>query len=295
MLLGTIISFLLLLSNVLVRAFPSKPPFSSSSSIIKKTIHNQHHDASDTSDNLSAIFSQTDAPFLALITERGSCDSDEALSTQLEILKDAIGTQKIHLVSVRINMESSKDRVLYLIENLLRYVDHCGSKCRVVVSSDWIDAAVEAKAHGVHVKETHRHLIPEIRTKYQQAGLKEPIIGTSTHSIESALDALSADYNPDYFFCGTCYYSESHPEKGLEELEGPELPGQVLNALRSKGMVHSPVLAIGGIDATNCHVPVRHGASGVAAIRGVLQSPNPVQSVEDIITRMTKVFVNEEV
>jgi thiamine monophosphate synthase len=89
---------------------------------------------------------------------------------------------------------------------------------QVVVSSDWVSAAVEAKAHGVHVKEMHRHLMQDIRRKLGG----EPLIGTSAHSVESAVSAFEI-HRPDYIFVGTCYATQSHPGKIV--LEGPELPG----------------------------------------------------------------------
>ena len=81
-------------------------------------------------------------------------------------------------------------------------------------------------------------------------------------------------------------------------MEGPELPGQVVVALKKqvclngKDGAHSrtlpspppPVLAIGGIDVTNCHEPVQtFGANGIAAIRAVLKAENPGQIVDSII------------
>lgn len=147
--------------------------------------------------------------------------------------------------------------------------------------------AAEAKVHGVHVKESHRQCIPEIR---KQLG-PSVIIGTSAHSIESACAAYR-DYQVDYLLVGTCFVTESHPEKDSTQLEGPELPGNVVQALKELSLVllvsknhsktHSkthppPVLAIGGIDASNCHIPIQFGADGVATIRAVLYTSTSLE------------------
>ena len=183
----------------------------------------------------------------------------------------------------------------------------------VVLSSDWIQTALECRAHGVHVKESHRHLIPSIREQWHHrrryylrhspsssssaaaAALpmrpRRLLIGTSAHSVESALNAWD-HYQPDYYFVGTCYMTKSHPEKtSQDDLEGPALPGQVARALSKRTQQQQapaslsllprpplpppPVLAIGGIEPNNCAEPIRFGAQGVATIRVVLQALDP--------------------
>eukprot|EP00536_Pseudo-nitzschia_multiseries_P016540 jgi/Psemu1/292580/fgenesh1_pg.1138_\ len=193
---------------------------------------------------------------------------------------------------------------------------------RVVCSSDLVSVAVEARAHGVHVKEHHLDRLPEILEQFDYP----IVVGTSTHSVESALvSCLDGDVDsgvrgrgrvrPHYYFVGTCYLTASHPEKTSEEqLEGPELPGRVRRALLER-LRESPcdagdhsgtrsdtrtgvsetntttrmprVFAIGGIDATNCHHPVAFGADGVAVIRAVLQTERPSEAVQQIHDAMT--------
>jgi thiamine monophosphate synthase len=113
------------------------------------------------------------------------------------------------------------------------------------------------------------------------------LVGTSAHSIESALDA-ALKYDPDYMLVGTCYETASHPEKEAAELEGPSLPGEVARAIRAVEIGALPIVfAIGGIDETNCDEPVlKFGADGVAVIRSVLQAPNPADAVLRIRTSL---------
>lgn len=188
---------------------------------------------------------------------------------------------------------------------------------RVVVSSDWLDAAVESGADGVHFKESHRHLIEDVRDEYSRCGMPcPPVVGTSAHSVESAVQAWN-QHRPDYLFVGTAYPTATHPEK--VEVEGPALPGQVVAAmLRSaicsaaddgaaaadaggdgdpsnpannsggKRRRRPKVFAIGGIDADKCREPVvEYGADGVAVIRSVMQADDPAEAVRRIRRMMS--------
>ena len=87
-------------------------------------------------------------------------------------------------------------------------------------------------------------------------------------------------------------------EKTLDsDLEGPTLPGIVRRAVLDAWQQDSDtvrrrpspplVLAIGGIDDTNCHEPVAtYGADGVAVIRSILQADDPAQMTHQIKTNM---------
>jgi thiamine-phosphate diphosphorylase len=239
--------------------------------------------------NTRAAFDDATNPFLALVTPFSAYDDDHSFQACVDCIR-AIQSN-VDLIYVRV---PNSARVVDLLRTL---VDECdeGLQTAIVVSSDCVDAAITAGAHGVHVKEHHRSLIPEIRAKYIAAGLREPIIGTSAHSINSALEAYR-DYQVDYLFVGTCYYSMSHPEK--LQVEGPELPGQVCRRLLEEYSVDETellqqrrlpnVFAIGGIDETNCHEPVAvYGADGVAVIRAVFGANDPQNAVERIKANMS--------
>lgn len=232
--------------------------------------------------SVSPFLAQTNGPpYLAVITEPNSCDNMERMQTALDAIANAVSTQQVYLVSVRINEapgvshEDMKARVKELTTKIMDLKSN--NTFHLVVSSDWVET-IEAswEVVGVHVKENNRSLIPAIRDRLGNGVL----IGTSAHSTESALDA-AFNYVPDYLFVGTCYKTASHPEKEAVDLEGPTLPGEVARAIRAAEIGTSPiVLAIGGIDETNCHDPVlRFGADGVAVIRAVLQAPNPADAV----------------
>jgi thiamine-phosphate diphosphorylase len=244
---------------------------------------------SEATEQMSSFCFPDKPPYLAVITEPDACDNPKRVNETLTALSSAVSTNKVALISVRVVQPTNvpRDEFEQRVVNLTRQLVVMSSKhsFQVAVTSDWIDAAVQSCAHGIHVKERHRSLIPEIRLQFAP---RVALIGTSAHSVSSALKANS-EYQPDYLFVGTCYPTESHPEK--VKLEGPALPGQVCRALeqqQQQQQLDRPVVfAIGGIDEETCAEPVLdYGADGVAAIRSVLRSSNPGMTVETIHQNM---------
>lgn len=316
---------------------------------------------------------------LAIITETDACDTEEKMKHTYATVKKAASTDKVDLVSVRLSLppryeengeESDSyrqimERACRLTKDLVELsrkqkqehqlqsqddqekdkdgnTDMCQqlhSSCsfKVVCSSDLVSVAVNARANGIHVKEHHLDQLPDIIRRFEYP----IVIGTSTHSVESALrsyfgnddvndivvedegtpTAKIARPKPHYYFVGTCYLTASHPEKTLQsQLEGPELPGRVKRALlenleskQQQATISSKttteeenckdvspmaalplklprIMAIGGIDETNCHEPVALGADGVAVIRAVLQADHPIERVEEMQSSMMRTY-----
>jgi thiamine-phosphate diphosphorylase len=231
--------------------------------------------------------------WLALITEPDACDSDERMEqTYLAIQRATTEKRKVNLVSIRLTRSDSYEVFQRAVELTKRLVQlsssssftNKGASFQVVCSSDWVEAAVKGGAHGIHVKEQHLSQIRTIRNSFDY----DIWIGTSAHSVESAKASFQL-YEPDYYFVGTCFVTASHPEKSLQDLEGPTLPGAVKRALQELLTEDSPcptVVAIGGIDQGNCHVPIQHGADGVAVIRSVMQAKDPSAVVSAMQQRM---------
>lgn len=268
----------------------------------------------------TAIFNHSNPPFLAVITESYSCDSDSNVHAALDALYKAVSTDDVDLVSVRVDAVCQETdavrhclhqaRLEQLVRQLVAWSDISDGKknrFRVVVSSDWIEAGIRAGAHGVHFKERHRDRIPATRDLYRHTHNTDDradplLVGTSTHSVASALSAWEA-CRPDYIFAGTCFATLSHPEKSnANDLEGPALPALVAKALTehlstTSGGTHSqrpPVFAIGGMDTTNCQDQVTKGsyvpdsnADGIATIRTVLKSSDPAGTVRLIKQLLT--------
>lgn len=276
------------------------------------------------------LIESKNSPYLALITETNACDTDERVNETFETIKNALGETNqngIDLISIRVIKNSDKDkdddfqrRVVNLAKRIMVLKKSIIEKCRssivseneeenndfLVVINDNVNAALESNVDGIHVKESKVSEITKIRqlfqenqqrkkrvnTKLQEREKKQRIIiGTSAHSVDTALSTCRK-YSPDYFFVGTCYLTNSHPEKDTQDLEGPSLPGIVRQALcnelkEAKHCRPPTIFAIGGIDDSNCEEPVKkYGADGVAVIRSIMQSTEPRQIVLKMKERM---------
>jgi thiamine monophosphate synthase len=227
------------------------------------------------------------------------------------VMQRAVSTHLVDLVSVRVRSSAGlpqpendpqqcdhEKRLQRLVRQLVAWSAESNSnQFRVVVSSNWIEAGLHAGAHGVHFKEAHQERIESARQLYRALrhtnddSVGELLVGTSTHSVESAVAAWQ-HYKPDYFFAGTCFATRSHPEKADQDLQGPALPAQVAAALdklcatAGRDGTRPAVLAIGGLDAINCQAQVTTGsyvaganADGIATIRAVLCDQDPFAAV----------------
>ena len=265
-----------------------------------------------------------DHPFLAVLTEPDACASSKRIDETIHAIERATADGGVTLVVVRINDDDddgtseNKWVLLKRLSELKQQRLKEGIRDFLLVVNNDVELVLRAiskniRVDGVHVKEYKAHMIPDIRqtlqdavegttvsasndTKQRQQGI---VIGTSCHSIQSALDTYNlTPRGPDYLFVGTCYLTQSHPEKtSLDQLEGPSLPGRIRDVLfqsfnddnrSSSGdsdlstVAKKPpiIFAIGGIDEQNCNEPVKYGADGVATIRTVMQADDPREAVK---------------
>ncbi|MFW6287113.1 MAG: thiamine phosphate synthase, partial [Candidatus Sumerlaeota bacterium] len=100
------------------------------------------------------------------------------------------------------------------------------------------------------------------------------LIGASTHSIEEIENAAGADY---------VTFSPIFPtpsKEGRVDVVG-------LDVLREacERFADLPLVALGGIDATNTAACMQNGAAGVAAIRAVLGADDPEQAAATLLQK----------
>jgi len=114
------------------------------------------------------------------------------------------------------------------------------------VVNDDVDAALELGADGVHLGQSD-----EGAARARARGL---LLGRSATSFDQAV-AAAADYLGVGPIWPTPSKDDADPPLGLGELE------------RICAAVSVPVIAIGGIDASNAGACIRAGAAGVAVIR----------------------------
>ena len=124
------------------------------------------------------------------------------------------------------------------------------------------DVALAAGADGVHLGEEGLSVAEARRI----AG-PDMLVGRSVHSLGTARKA--ARDGADYLICGTIFETPSKPGK---RPEGLDLLRQVA------GAVDVPVLAIGGVDASNAASVIEAGAQGAAVISAILDDPDTRQA-----------------
>ena len=121
------------------------------------------------------------------------------------------------------------------------------------VVNDDVEAALRLGADGVHLGQGDAGA-----ERALEAGL---LLGLSAGSVEEARAAEAA--GASYVGAGPVWATPSKPDAG--EPLGPEGLAAICAA------VAAPVVAIGGIDASNAADCIRAGAAGVAVIRAVAE------------------------
>ncbi len=149
----------------------------------------------------------------------------------------------------------SLDDQLYLAILLRQMTERYGARLFI---NDRLDIALMVDADGVQLPENG--LPPnEVKGRYPHL-----LVGVSTHSMESAKKAETG--GADFVTFSPVFETPSKKEYG---------PPQGLEKLRSvAAALNIPVIALGGIDLPKIPSLLKHGAFGVALIRGIWNSPD---------------------
>lgn len=139
------------------------------------------------------------------------------------------------------------------------------------IMNDHVDIALEVGADGVHVGADDMP-VDQVR---RQVGAKM-LIGYSSHSISEALEAQKA--GADYVAFGAIFPTKT---------KGPGHPVQGLDRLRELvTAVPIPVVAIGGITRGNFKNVMETGASAIAMITALTDSPNIEQEARFFVEHL---------
>jgi thiamine-phosphate pyrophosphorylase len=168
----------------------------------------------------------------------------------LHALVDDLGVARVAieggatLVQLRVKNVSTTQ----LVEYGLPFRDLCGRARVTFVVNDDVEAAIRLRADGVHLGREDEGI-----ERARQAGL---LLGLSAQTLD---EAMAADNErPEYLGVGPVWATPSKPgarAMGLETLR------EICES------VGTPVVAIGGIDATNAALCLEAGAVGVAVVR----------------------------
>jgi thiamine-phosphate pyrophosphorylase len=132
--------------------------------------------------------------------------------------------------------------------------------------NDRADVALATGADGVHL--AGKSLPPEAARVVIPPWM---LLGVSVHGLQEAREAVEA--GADYVTFGHVYPTSSKPglpPRGVREL------AKIVEA------VDAPVLAIGGIDASNVQEVLATGASGIAVISAVLAADDPEAATREL-------------
>jgi thiamine-phosphate pyrophosphorylase len=129
-----------------------------------------------------------------------------------------------------------------------------------------VELATETGTNAVHVRDIAA--VAEARRRLGPAAL----IGLSAHGIADVEDAHAA--GADYVTLSPIYHSASKPGYG---------PPLGLDAVKRAAQIGIPVLALGGIAASNVAATMHAGAAGVAIMGSVMAAERPAAVVDEIL------------
>jgi thiamine-phosphate pyrophosphorylase len=190
-----------------------------------------------------------DALRLYLITDRSLLPEDQFLTGIEAVLKGGVRAIQLREKELPENeLRSLAKDVLKLTQkyNALLFINHRA------------ELAHDLGADGVHLTESSV-AVRKVRKQYPDL-----LIGKSTHSLKGAMRAQHQ--GADFVTFSPVYDTPSKQQYGSPQ--GLENLKQVCAGL------DIPVLALGGIDLSRITPVRKHGAFGVALIRGIWNSPD---------------------
>jgi thiamine-phosphate pyrophosphorylase len=193
---------------------------------------------------------------LYYITDRSQFSGDPAEQERrlLEKISECAAAE-VDYIQLR-----EKDLVGHALEKLARRARaaiSAGSSTRLLINSR-TDVALAAGAHGVHLPAGD--LYPsEVRAIMMRAGVREPVIGFSAHSLDEV--ALAESHGADF-----AVFAPVFEKNGQPSLDGLNRLRQACNREHAADPP-MPILALGGITLENAQQCVTAGAAGIAGIR----------------------------
>ena len=142
----------------------------------------------------------------------------------------------------------------------------CRSRGIPFVIDDDVEAVRISGADGVHVGQSDS----ECREARSILG-PEAIIGVSAHTVEEATAAQAA--GADYIGAGAVFHTGT--KENANDMTMQEMT-DICNA------VDIPVVAIGGIDASNAAMLKPTGVAGIAVVSAIMAAENPRKAAEEL-------------
>ncbi len=154
----------------------------------------------------------------------------------------------------------------------------CAEAGVLFIVNDALEVALTVEADGVHLGQED---LPVVQAKklLRLMGVKNFLVGCSTHSLEQALEAERQ--GADYMGIGPVFATPTKPTYNPVGLE-------LVRAVTSR--VSTPHVAIGGIDASNVSEVLSAGAKRVAVVRAVCGQEDIAGAARQLKRRIEEVL-----
>ncbi len=188
------------------------------------------------------------APKIICLMTEGDADAQNFAARKAEILNNIRRAEAFGITHIQIREKKLSAGLLFeLAREAAKIAENLAVK---ILINDRADIALAARAGGVHL--TSQSIPTRI---IRQNFPKEFIIGVSTHNLSEVERARNE--GADFAVFSPVFVT---PNKG------EPLGLKVLNEVCEK-IKPFPVVALGGVNATNCRKVLEAGAGGFAAIR----------------------------
>lgn len=148
----------------------------------------------------------------------------------------------------------------------------CHKNDLLCIINDRADVAVAAGADGVHLGQDDL-TVPAVR-RIVGPGI---MVGLSTHTLDQVRQA--SEVSPDYIAVGPMFASTTKPRA---DVAGVKLLSQVVQ------ITSLPVVAIGGIDASNAGTIAQTGGACVCVCSAIIAAKDPAAAAKDIRCRLER-------
>jgi thiamine-phosphate pyrophosphorylase len=199
------------------------------------------------------------------IADRARFPGEEA-TRQSALLQQAVRLAEDGVDFIQLREKDLEAEALASLARKLLAVLRSHAKAPKLLINSRADIAVATGADGVHLTSATGELTPaHIRQLYASAGLPEPIISISCHTLSEIPSARAATlilFGPVFEKVVSAHSSATSGEAFVSD-------GIGLNLLHlaCATAAPTPVLALGGITPENTSATLEAGAAGIAAIR----------------------------
>jgi len=204
------------------------------------------------------------------VTDRRSFGADDRVAQTIAKIEAAMAAG-VDWVQIREKDLPGRE----LFELARTAVDAAAARRALVFVNDRVDVALAAGAAGVHLGGESLRPMDAIRWCREGNAPTGFRVGISCHSIEDVGEAERT--GADYVFFGPIFDTPAKRKFGA-----PLGIAKLAEACRAARI---PVIAIGGVDASNAAECIRAGAAGVAAIR-MFQEANDAPALRETIARI---------